>query len=96
VQGGCVGAGRIEALTNSNGSFSNTGTGEAVGYGACASGALVSMSLDTSGMAPTQNPPPIASSVPEPVMLSLIGLGIAGIGVFRRNKSINGDGGIKT
>ncbi len=82
VQGGCGGAGRIEVLTNTNGSFSNTGTAEAAGYGTCASGALMSMSLDTIGMAPTQNPP--ASSVPEPKVLSLIGLGLAGIGVFRR------------
>ena len=84
VQGGCGGAGRIEVITNTNGSFSNDGTAEAAGYGFCNSGTLVSMSLDTIGMASSPTVP--VTSVPEPGAIGLIGLGLAGIGMLKRRK----------
>lgn len=82
VQGGCGGGGRIAVITNTNGSFSNAGTAEAVGYGICNDGALVATSLDTIGMAPTAGTP--AATVPEPGILSLFVLGLAGLGAVMR------------
>lgn len=82
IHGGCGGAGRIEAITNTNGTFTNAGLIEAIGFGVCADGALVASSDAGIGQ------PSGVSSVSEPAMLSLLGLGLLGC-VSRRRHQIN-------
>ncbi|MCB1692321.1 MAG: hypothetical protein KDI19_06110, partial [Pseudomonadales bacterium] len=62
VQGGCGGAGRVRVVTNTEGSFTNNGTAEAVGGAGCQSGSLLATSQDDVG-AGSATPP---TGVPAP------------------------------
>ncbi len=83
--GGCGGAGRVEAIANTAGSLSIAGTVEAVGFGACADLALVTAQLDGIGTPPDTRS---SSSVPEPGMLAIFALGLAGLRLARGRRSI--------
>ena len=83
--GGCGGAGRVEAIANTAGSLTIAGTVEAVGFGACADLALVTAQLDGIGTPPDTRS---SSSVPEPGMLAIFALGLAGLRLARGRRSI--------
>lgn len=84
AQGGCGGAGRIEFVTNSSGSLSNNGNVEALGFGSCNPGDLVTTSLADVGSAGSGSG---MATIPEPAAMALFVLGLAGVAVARRRRT---------